>query len=332
MLSNTFLPEHIPAAVTEAEARIRPYILETPLVYSKTLSSPTNAQVYYKLESHQLTASFKVRGAMNKLLSLSKDELAKGVVAASTGNHGCGVAYAASQLGAKGIVFVPENVSNVKAEAIRRYGAELRYYHTDAGKTESHAREFALQNNMPYISPYNDPLIIAGQGTLGLELSRQLPSTDYLYITVGGGGLVAGTAGYLKSVNANLKTIGCAAENDHYMLASIRAGKIVDMDAKPTLSDGSAGGMEADAITFPLVQKVVDDWVTVTEAEIAAAMRSYIETEHALLEGAAGAAIAGFLNHAKSAPAEVAGKNVVIVICGARISLKTLKLVLQEPS
>jgi threonine dehydratase len=320
--------ETIPALVTEAESRLRSYVPESPLVYSDYLSEQTKAKIYYKLESHQLTASFKVRGAMNKLLSLTKEELAKGVVAASTGNHGCGVAYAASQLGAKAIVFVPENVSPVKAEAIQRYGAELRYYHTDAGKTESHAREFAMQNNMPYISPYNDPLIIAGQGTIGLELSRQLPDIDYLYITVGGGGLVAGTSGFLKSVRNNLKTIACAAENDHFMLASIRAGKIVDMDAKPTLSDGSAGGMEPDAITFPLVQRLVDDWVTVSEEEIAAAMRSYIETEHRLLEGAAGAAIAGFLKHAATLPEEVAGKNVVIIICGARVSLKTLKSIL----
>jgi threonine dehydratase len=328
MSPHSLLPEHIPALVTEAELRIRPYITESPLVYSEILSQRTKAKVYYKLESHQLTASFKVRGAMNKLLALTKDELTNGVVAASTGNHGCGVAYAASQLKTTGIVFVPENVSPVKAEAIKRYGAEIRYYHTDAGKTESHARAFALQNDLPYISPYNDPIIIAGQGTVGLELSKQLPEIDYLYITVGGGGLVAGTAGFLKSATPTLTTIGCAAENDHFMLASVRAGKIIDMLAKPTLSDGSAGGMEANAITFPLVQRLVDEWVTVTEEEIAAAMRGYIETEHRLLEGAAGAAIAGFLKHAISAPEKVSGKNIVIVICGARISLRTLKSIL----
>ncbi|MGH9454954.1 MAG: pyridoxal-phosphate dependent enzyme, partial [Terriglobia bacterium] len=146
--------------------------------------------------------------------------------------------------------------------------------------------------------------------------------------SVGGGGLISGTVGYLKSVQPSMTSVGCSPQNDHAMFASIQAGKIVDGDARPTLSDGSAGGVEPGAITFELCQKLVDQWVLVSEVEIADAMRLFIENEHQLLEGAAGSAIAGFLNRASVAPSEFAGKNVVIIICGARISLSALKSIL----
>ena len=320
--------EEIPGAVNRAEERIRPYIVETPLQFSTHFSARSGANVYFKLESLQVTSSFKARGAMSKLLSLSKRELARGVVAASTGNHGTAVAYGLSRLGAKGIIFMPENASEAKVEAIRALGAEVRFHSNDGGQAEKFARQYALDQGQVFISPYNDTEVLAGQGTMGLELGRQLDHIDFLYVTVGGGGLIAGTAGFLKQSQPQLNAIGCHPSNDAAMYASVKAGKIVDIEGLPTISDGSAGNMEVGAITFELCRDLVDDWVLVNEEEIFAAMREYIGHEHQLLEGSAGVAIAAFLRRHAEVPETVAGKNVVIVICGARISLKTLKSIL----
>src|SRR5712692_9557156 len=183
--------DEIPHAVKRAEERIRPHIVETPLQHSPYFSGRTGANVYFKLENLQVTGSFKARGAMSKVLSLSKEELGRGVVAASTGNHGAAVAYGLSRLGAKGIVFMPENASEAKVEAIRSLGAEVRFHSNDGGKAEEFARQYAREHALAFVSPYNDPDVIAGQGTIGLELSRQLAAIDFLFVTVGGGGLIS---------------------------------------------------------------------------------------------------------------------------------------------
>lgn len=336
--------------ILEAHSRLKPYVLETPLVRSLAFSQATGAEVWLKLENLQHTGSFKVRGALNRLLSLSPTQLEKGVVAASSGNHGAGLAYGLSKLGAKGIVFVPEGAVETKLEAIRRLGAEVRFYGTDGADTEVYAREYALQHGLIYVSPYNDQDVIAGQGTIGVEIAAQLPPPQLtsspqqnplsspsqpplraggeggvVFVTVGGGGLISGIGSYLKSVNPNTQIIGCQPENDAVMLASVQASRIVEIDAKPTLSDGSAGGLEPGAITFDLCRRLVDEWVTVSEAEIRTAMRQFMESQHQLLEGAAGVALAAFLKTAQ----RYRGKNVVIVICGANIGLDKLKTVLE---
>jgi threonine dehydratase len=313
--------------ILEAHSRLNPYALETPLVRSLAFSQATGAEVWLKLENLQPTGSFKVRGALNKLLSLPPEQLAKGVVAASSGNHGAGVAWGLAKLGAKGIVFVPEGASPTKLEAICRLGAEVRVYGTDGADTEVYAREYAHQNGLSYISPYNDPDVIAGQGTIGVEIAEQMGDPvqpDAVFVTVGGGGMISGIASYLKSVSPTVQMIGCQPENDAAMLASVRAGRIVEIDAKPTISDGSAGGLEPGAITFDLCQRLVDAWVTVSEAEIRAAMRAFLETEQGGLEGAAGVALAAFFKTAE----QYKGKTMVVVICGANISPEKLKTVL----
>ncbi|AWR85431.1 threonine/serine dehydratase [Meiothermus taiwanensis] len=314
-----------PLVIRQAHARLRPHVRETPLELSLALSQTTGAEVYLKLENLQHTASFKVRGALNKLLSLSPQELQKGVVAASSGNHGAGVAFGLAKLGAQGIVFVPEGASPTKLEAIRRYGAAVRFYGQSGDDTEAYARSYAAQHGLTYISPYNDPEVIAGQGSLGVEIAQQIANPpDAVFVTVGGGGLVSGVAAYLKAVSPKVKIVGCQPENDAAMLASVRAGKIVKVEARPTLSDGSAGGLEPGAITLELCRTLVDDWVTVSEEEIRAAMRLFIETQHQLLEGAAGVALAAFLKQA----ARYRGQRVVVVICGANIGLSALQTVL----
>lgn len=177
---------------------------------------------------------------------------------------------------------------------------------------------------MVYVSPYNDLQVIGGQGTIALELMRQLEKLDTIFVPVGGGGMISGIAGYLKSVKNHVKVSGCLPKNSPVMAESVKANRIVEMESLPTLSDGTAGGLEANAITFDLCQTLVDDYILVSELEIRDAMRLFMETHHMLIEGAAGVAIASYLKHKELCQ----GKSVVIVICGANISLETLKTVL----
>ena len=317
-------PKNIKKEVQLAEKRIRLHIRETILEHSLYLSQHGNANVYCKLENLQFTGSFKTRGAMNKVLSLTPEEQRHGVVTASTGNHGAAVAFSLNKLNTSGIIFVPEIASSNKVEAIERLGAEVRYFGQDCVEAEAHARKYASENQMTYISPYNDLQVAAGQGTIGIELARQLDTFDAVFVSLGGGGLISGIAGYLKSINPNVHIIGCSPENSQVMIQSVKAGKILDLPSLPTLSDGTAGGLEPGAITFELCQALVDDYITVTEDEIKESLRLFMQTHHMMIEGAAAVAIASYLKMHK----QFKGKNVVIIICGANISLEILKGIL----
>ncbi len=314
----------IAAAAAQADQRIRPLVRETPLDESPIFNEQTGAQVYLKLENLQYTGSFKLRGAVNKLLLLSAEERARGVVAASSGNHGAAVAYAAQRLGIPALIFAPERASPTKLAAMQRYGAQVHAVGDDSLVSELAGRAYAQAEGLTYISPYNDPDVIAGQGTVGVELARQLHRLDALFIAVGGGGLIGGAGAVLKAHHPGLLVIGCQPKNSCVMAASIQAGRILDLPSLPTLSDGTAGGIEADAITFDLCRQVVDEYVLVGEEEIAAAMRRVMESHHLLVEGAAGVAVAGLLKVADL----VAGKRVAVVLCGANISLATLRSVI----
>jgi threonine dehydratase len=318
------LETDIPEEVLRAEERIRPHIRQTILEYSPFLSQLGEANIYCKLENLQHTGSFKVRGAMNKLLSLTAGERARGVVTASTGNHGMAVAWSLNKLNASGIIFVPENATPSKIQAIERIGAEVRYFGQDTVDTEVHARQYAAQNHLTYVPPYNDPQVVGGQGTIGVELARQLDQIDAVFVSLGGGGLVSGIAGYLKSVHPGVQIIGCSPENSQVMIQSVRAGEILDLPSLPTLSDGTAGGVEAGSITFELCRILVDEYVTVTEYEIKESLRLFVQTHHMLIEGSAAVSIASYLKIRR----RFAGKNVAIIICGANISPETLKKVL----
>jgi len=333
-----------------AESRIRSHIRQTILEHSLYLSQVGGANVYCKLENLQYTSSFKVRGAMNKLLSVflapaspdasrgsGSEELAQGVVTASTGNHGVAVAHSVKQLNAlapaspdasrgsgSAIVFVTENASSTKVQAIEQIGADVRYYGKDCAQTEDYARRYAAQNQMFYVPPYNDPKVIAGQGTIGVELARQLDQIDIVFVSLGGGGLISGIAGYLKSVYPHVQIIGCSPENSQVMIQSVKAGKILDLPSLPTLSDGTAGGLEPGAITFELCRALVDEYVTVTEDEIKESLRLFLQIHHMLIEGSAAVAVASYLKMHE----HFAGKNIVIIISGANISLETLKSIL----
>lgn len=312
--------------VKHAESRIRPFIRETFPEQSHYLSQKGKASVFCKLENLQHTGSFKVRGAFNKVLSLTKYELDRGIVAASTGNHGAAVAYCLNKLKAKGIIFVPNHIPPDKIKAIKNLGAEIQYYGDDNADTEVFARQFARDNRKTFISPYNDLLVICGQGTIGCELERQLAKIEAVFISLGGGGLLSGVAAYLKSINPKIEIIGCSPENSQVMIQSVKSGKILDLPSSPTLSDGTAGGLEPGTITYEMCRDWVDLFVTVTEDEIKNSLVEFIQNHHMLIEGAAAVSVASYLKMKDN----FTGKNVVIIICGANISLETLAEVISH--
>jgi threonine dehydratase len=307
--------------ITRAERLIRPHIRETPVVQSLALSEATGADVWLKCENLQVTGSFKARGATHRLLSLPADVRRRGVVAASSGNHGIGVAYAGHALGIPVTVYVPDFVSPAKAAAMRRLGATVTMFGTDGLDTELEARRVADAHGQAYVSPYNDWSVVAGQGTVGVELRQQLDDISTVIVAVGGGGLIGGTAAFLKHHAPNVTVIGAQPANSKVMIESMRVGHVVEIPSSPTLSDGTAGGIETDTVTFALCRSVVDDWVEVDEGDIATAMRHAIEVEHMLIEGSAGVAIAALTRRA------VKGR-VVVVLCGANVSAARLREVL----
>jgi threonine dehydratase len=308
----------------EAEGRIKEYIRETPLEYSPYLSKLGSCSVYLKLESLQVTGSFKYRGAANHILSLSQKEKERGIVTASTGNHGAACACVLGMTGIKGTIYLPETATGAKLEALKSYGVELKFQGTDCIETETFARQTAAANGQVYIPPYNHPKIIGGQATIAIELQRQLETVDAVFVPIGGGGLVSGIAGYLKARDPSIKTIGCQPTNSAVMYESVRQGRVVDIQSLPTLSDGTAGGIEKDSITFDICRRYVDDYVLISEDEIRDALLLITEKHHMLIEGAAALSVASFIK----AEDRLEGKNVVLLLSGNKLSMETLKSIL----
>ena len=308
-----------------ALARIKPFIRKTTFSYSETFSKLVDGEVYFKLENQQFTGSFKARGALNKILTLNESgESISSVISASTGNHGAAVAYAARQAQIDCNIYVPEGLSKVKLSNMKNYGATINIFGSDCVEAETKAREVSEKNQVPYISPYNDFYIVAGQGTMGAEIKSQANKLDAIIISIGGGGLMAGTASFLRSVWPNIKVIGCSPSNSAIMIHSMEVGKILELESLPTLSDGTAGGVEKESITFPLCCKLVDETILISEEEIKDAMVFYIENEHQLLEGAAGTAVAALIKMKD----KLKGKKIGVVICGGNIAIDTLKQVI----
>lgn len=309
------------ATVFGAHGRIRSSIVTTPLQPVDRLASGIPAELYFKREDLQHTGSFKLRGATNKILSLGPREAAAGVIAASNGNHGMGVAAAARRAGIAAEVYVSSHVSPGKARKIEHLGARIRRAGSDPLEAELAARAAASDSGKVFISPYNDLEVIAGQGTIAVELETQAPSLNAVFVAVGGGGLIAGIGSYLKTVSPHTKIVGCWPENSRVLYESLKAGRILDFPEQPTLSESTAGGLESNSVTLKLCEKAIDDYVLVTEQEILSAMRLVRETEGWLMEGAAAVALAGFLQQA----ARFRGKTVVVVICGGNVSAEVLE-------
>ena len=313
------------SSIGQARERIRQHVRKTPLEESAYLGSLTGARVLLKLENFQLTGSFKVRGALSKILSLSEDERARGVVAASAGNHGLGVAYACGRVGVEGEVFLPQSTADGTRDAIRALGGRVTIHGSDCLETERAARRAADQSGRAYVSPYNDAEVVAGQGTIGLEIAEETGKLDEVLVAVGGGGLIAGVGLALESKLPGCRIVACSPERSCVLHESLRVGRILDLESQETLSHSTAGGIEDDAITFDLCRRLVGDSVLVSEEEIAAAMRLAIDRHRMLIEGAAGVAIAGLLSRARS----LQGKTVAVIVCGANVSAQELAGVLQ---
>jgi threonine dehydratase len=302
--------------IIDAAERIRPHLRETPLFESPGVSALVGTTVLLKLENLQHTGSFKARGALNKMLSLSPAERARGVVTASSGNHGAAVANAGRVAGLVPTVYLPENAAPIKVAKIKSLGAQVEFFGDDSGLTEVHARRVAADTGRAYLSPYNDLEVVAGQGTIGLEILAQRPAVDAVIVSVGGGGLIGGIASYLKALRPGMLVLGSSPRNSCVMAESIRRGAIQDLPSEPTLSDGTAGGVEPGAVTFELCRTLIDHFDLPEEREIAAGMRIAFDTERLVVEGAAGVAIATAIRERD----RLAGKTVAIVLCGGNVS------------
>jgi len=302
--------------VAQAAERIRPAVTETPIDPVPDLAPDAAVELFFKLENLQQTGSFKLRGASNKILSLSSAEATAGVIAASNGNHGLGVAAAARRAGISAEVYVSSHVSPSKAKRIEEYGALIQRAGDDPLEAELAARAAAAEQGKVFISPYNDLQVMAGQGTIAVELLRQLPSIDALFVAVGGGGLIGGIGAYMKHASPETEIVGCWPENSPVLHESIKAGRIVDFPEQPTLSESTAGGLEPDSVTLPVCASVIDRSILVSEDEILKAMQKVRALRGWIIEGAAAVAVAAFLKEAQ----HYRGKRVVVVICGANVS------------
>jgi threonine dehydratase len=311
--------------ILKARRKIRNYVTRTPTYLSVIFSQKTGAEVYLKLECFQPVGSFKIRGAINKVRSLSHSELKKGLVAASSGNHGLAVAYAAKIFGAKAVVVVPENAVKEKVEAIESYGAEVVKYGTDYEEAYSKALEIQKKTKRIFVHPFNDPFVIAGQGTIGLELLEDIPDLDTIIVPVGGGGLISGIAIAAKTLNPNIKVIGVQAEGAPAVYQSWKTGKIVEIDYVKTVADGLVARKPLD-LTFRIIREHVDDIILVTDWEIGEAVLALLSEAHILTEpsGAASLAALLFRYHPKQ------GEKVAVVISGANISIDYLASLLNK--
>ncbi len=314
--------------IIQAQETIAKYTKQTPLQRNDYFSSLCNANIYLKLENQQVTHSFKVRGVLNKLASLTAQEKAMGVVTASAGNHGQAVAYGAKQLGFKAEVVVPIRTPKVKMEGIKHYGAELVLYGDTYSEAEKKAKQIAAQKGKLYISPYNDPLIVAGQGTVGLEVLQQLPNIDAVLVPVGGGGLVAGIAIALKSKKPEVEVIGVQSAASPVMYESLKAGEIVPAHRhdRYTIAEGLAGGIEKGSITFQIAQNYVDKVLLVREESIRRAVVLLFENESLVVEGSGAVGAALLLEN----PDMFVGKSVALIVSGGNIDEALLKSLVAE--
>jgi len=306
--------------VEAASERLRARLAPTPLLRSGWLSERLGRDVLLKLETVQPTGSFKVRGAWNRLLALDERERAQGVVAASSGNHGLALAFVARELGVRAMVCVPTTTPEAKRAAITAMGAEVTVVGADCVLTEQHARAEAGRRGATYVSPYNDTLVAAGQGTVAVELLTQRPDLASVLVSVGGGGLAGGMGAWLHAHAPAVRVVGVSPAASPAMDECVRAGRIVDVACGPTWSDSTAGGVEADSITFPLCREFVHEWLRVGEAAIARTIVDMLRHEHLLVEGAAALAVAGLLQ-ASSLPQG----PVAVVVCGANLPFDLLQ-------
>jgi threonine dehydratase len=307
------------AAIYRARNAIAPWVRRTPLVHSAALSGRLGCNVHLKLETLQETGAFKLRGAFNRLLNLADAERERGVIAVSTGNHARAVAHAAGALGMPALVCMSSLVPDNKVAAVRAAGAEVRIAGRNQDEAEEVARQLAAERGLVFVSPFDDPHVIAGQGTIGLELLEDLPALDSILVPLSGGGLIGGIALALKSADKSIRVIGVSMERGPAMVRSLEAGRPVPVEEEPSLADSLGGGIGLDnRYTFALARDLVDETVLVSEAEIVAAMAHCYWREQQIVEGAAAVGIAALL----TGKVETPGANLVVLLSGRNVDMR----------
>jgi threonine dehydratase len=303
--------------IQAAQTAIKPYAKQTLLQKSQSLSELTGAEVFLKLENLQVTNSFKVRGAINRLLQLSAEEKKQGVITASAGNHGQAVAFGAQQMGFSAKIVVPTSTPKVKVDGIKRWGADLLLFGETFPEAEKKAKQLSQAEGRVFVSPYNDTYVVAGQGTVGLEILEQLPKVDVVVVPVGGGGLIAGISTAVKNQNQKVQVVGVQSEVTPMMYESLNMGQIVPphRHGTNTIAEGIGGGIEQGSITFAITQKLVDKIELVKEESISKAVYLLCTREQQKVEGSGAAGVALLLEK----PEMFKGLTVAIVISGGNI-------------
>ncbi|MFW2355772.1 threonine ammonia-lyase [Hydrogenophaga sp.] len=309
--------------IQAAAARLSGQVLDTPFVESRTISQLTGCQVFLKFENLQYTASFKERGACNKLAQLSADERARGVIAMSAGNHAQGVAYHAHRLGIRAVIVMPRFTPGVKVERTRGFGAEVVLHGDSLDESRTHARELAAREGLVFVHPYDDEDIVAGQGTVALEMLREQPDLDTLVVAIGGGGLIGGMATAAKAIRPDIEIIGVQAERFPAMVNAIKGTHLPQ--GTSTIAEGIAVGTPG-VITEAIVRQKVDDLLLVDEGDIEQAIVMLLEIEKTLVEGAGAAGLAALIKH----PQRFAGKRVGLVLCGGNIDPMLLASIIER--
>jgi len=315
--------------IQAALGRVRQSIRVSPCTRSETFSELTGNSIYLKLENRQRTGAYKERGALNKLLSLTPEERSQGVIAASAGNHAQAVAYHASRLGIRARIVMPLATPLIKVSATRGYGGDVVLHGANYDEAYDEALRLSAQDHLTFVHAFNDDVVIAGQGTLGLELLEQHPDLDAVIVPVGGGGLIGGIGCALKETNPRIQVIGVQPARLSSMKAALAEGKPVTLPAAVTIGDGIAV-RRAGERTFPLIQKYVDDIVTVEEEEIANAVLLLLEREKILAEGAGAAALAALVNHRIPLIKDHSAKKIVVVVSGGNIDVTLLARIIER--
>ena len=324
-MTNESQPQlNVPQLVQEANKRCQDHLLPTPLEHSMYLSDKIEGEVWLKLDSMQRTSSFKFRGAINKILSLTEAELDRGIVSASTGNYALAVAEAMRIRNRRATIYVANDIEPSRLELLRSHGLNLVIHGEVAWDAEKEARRVGDEEGKIYVSPYNDPIVVGGQGTCGYEISQQIPDLDAAFLACGGGGLLTGSAGWLKSHNSDVEAFGVSPANSPVMYESMRTNKMVEMDTQPTLADTCAGGIDLDSITLDLCRRYVDEIVLLTEKEIEASIRLLFEQHRLVTEGSGALSIGGLLKRKE----RFKGKKVVAVVCGRNVNLEVFKKII----
>jgi threonine dehydratase len=301
--------------IEQARERIRGVAQRAPLEHSRWLTDELGRDVWLKLECFQPTGSFKIRGAMARLSRLTDDEKSRGVLTVSAGNHGLAVAHCAEKLSLNATIVAPRSASQAKIAAIRRYPVTLIELGANYDEAEAAARKMERETGATFVSPYNDVDVMAGQGTIGLEILEDAPALDAIVVPVGGGGLLAGVAVAVKAARPHIEVYGAEPQASPTMSEALKAGRIIEIKEEETIADGLAGNIEMDSITFPIIERLIDGMILVSEDAMRNAIKRVAREDHIMIEGSAAASIAALTD------ARLKGQRVAAVVTGRNIAL-----------